>query len=142
MKAKKSIIIVAMAVFVVAAVYYRFFVKAVQTNTGVEQTPTTGSNPAASREVSALATYKNPKGGDTVRFTLELDGQGAVVSVKTTNALKNDEVTENLAKFSQGLLLVIKGKKLRELKAVDRVGTSSLTTAAFNSALDELKAQL
>ena len=142
MKSKKSVIVVALIVLFAVIVYYRFFVKTVQTNTGAEQTPTTESNPAVSREVSALATYKTPKGEDTVRFTLTLDAQGVVVGVKTTNALKNDEVTENLAKFSQGLLLVIKGKKLSELQAVDRVGTSSLTTDAFNGVLDELKAQL
>ena len=142
MNTKKGVIIIAIVVFAVAAVYYRFFVKTAETSTGVEQTPTTESNLVVTREVSAVAAYKTPKGEDKVRFTLGLGRDGVIVSVKTTDVLKNDEISENLAKFSANLLLAIKGKKLSELQAVDRVGTSSLTTAAFNSALDELKAQL
>jgi len=138
MRTKKGIaILIAILAVVGGVVYYRYFFKTSSTSAGE-------SAVQANKEltVSAVATYKVPKGEDKVRFTLTLDGQGAVVDVKTTDALKNDAVSENLAKFSANLLLAIKGKKLIDLQAVDKVGTSSLTTAAFNGALAELKAQL
>lgn len=143
MKMKKSLTIIAIAVIVAAITYYLYISNTLQSVIGGRAAQgTTELNGTAAKEVSATATYETPGGSDTVRFTLGLDTQGTVVSVKSSDALKNDEVSTQLAKFSENLLLVIKGKKLSELKAVDKVGTSSLTTAAFNTALSQLQAQL
>ena len=138
MRMKKSIaILIAVLAVVGGVVYYRYFSKTPPASVGESAVQA-----KKERTVSAVATYKVPNGEDRVRFTLTLDERGTVVGVKTTDALKNDAISENLAKFSANLLLVIKGKKLSDLQAVDKVGTSSLTTAAFNGVLGELKSQL
>ncbi|MDO8576397.1 MAG: hypothetical protein Q7R90_03715 [bacterium] len=141
LKNKRNLIIAAIAVAAVALLSYRYVPALLQARNDSAQTAS-GTNPAATREVSTVATYQAPSGTDKVRFTIGLDAGGRVVSVKSTDALKGDEVSDNLAKFSTGLLLVIRGKKLSELTAVDRIGKSSLTTAAFNASLPALKAQL
>src|SRR3990167_4861735 len=141
LKNKRNLIIAAVAVAAVALLSYRYVPAFLQARSDAVQTAT-GTRPAATREVSNDATYDAPSGTDKVRFTIGLDTGGRVISVKASDALKGDEVSENLAKFSTGLLLVIKGKKLSELNAVDKIGKSSLTTDAFNASLPALKAQL
>jgi len=141
LKNKRNLIIAAIAVAAVVLLSYRYVPSLLQARSDGAQ-GAIGTNPAATREVSTVATYEAPGGTDKVRFTIGLDTGGRVISVKASDALKGDEVSENLAKFSTGLLLVIKGKKLSELSAVDRIGKSSLTTAAFNASLPALKAQL
>ncbi|MDO8575830.1 MAG: hypothetical protein Q7R90_00775 [bacterium] len=141
LKNKRNLIIPAavIAVGVVALLSYRFLPVLLQTR---ERNAALEPNLAVPREVSAVATYESPRGTDKVRFAIGLDTGGRVVSVKSTDVLKGDAVSENLAKFSEGLLLVIRGKKLSELTAVDRIGKSSLTTAAFNTTLPDLQKQL
>ena len=141
LKNKRNLIIAVVAVAALALVSYRYLPALLQTRNS--STGAAGdTNLAATREVSTIATYEAPGGTDKVRFTIGLDTGGRVISVKASDAQKGDEVSENLGKFSTGLLLVIKGKKLSELTAVDRIGKSSLTTAAFNASLPALKAQL
>ena len=141
LKNKRNLIIAAIAVAAVALLSYRYVPALVQARSDAAQTAT-DTSPVVAREVSTIATYEAPGGTDKVRFTIGLDTGGRGVSVKSADALKGDAVSENLANFSEGLLLVISGKKLSELTAVDRVGKSSLTTAAFNSILPDLKKQL
>jgi len=143
MKMKKTLTIIAIAIIVAAIAYYLYVSNTLQSVIG-GRAAQESSEPSVStaKEVSVIATFEVPDGSDTVRFTLRLDTRGGVTSVIASDALKNDEVSTQLAKFSENLLLVIKGKKLSELKAVDKVGTSSLTTAAFNTALPQLQAQL
>ena len=141
LKNRRNLIIAAIAVGIVALLSYRFLPALVQTR-GDSVRAVTDADIAITREISSVATYEVPGGTDKVRFTIGLDTGGRVVSVKSTDALKGDTVSENLAKFSQGLLLVIGGKKLNELTAVDRIGKSSLTTTAFNSVLSDLKVQI
>lgn len=143
LKKKRNLIVPAavVAVGVVALLSYRYLPALVQARSDAAQTAT-DTNLAATREVSTIATYQSPGGTDKVRFTIGLDAGGRVVAVKSTDALKGDEVSENLTKFSTGLLLVIRGKKLSELTAVDRIGKSSLTTTAFNASLPNMQKQL
>src|SRR3989338_2568863 len=141
LKNKRNLIIAAIAVAAVVLLSYRYVPSLLQARSDGAQ-GAIGTNPAATREVSSVATYEAPGGTDKVRFTIGLDTGGRVVSVTSTDALKGDTVSENLAKFSDGLLLVIRGEKLSELTAVDRIGKSSLTTTAFNSVLPDLKKQL
>ena len=143
LKDRRSLIIAAAVFVVVALLTYRFSGAILRAN-NVDAVPVSANEPnlAVAREVSSVATYESPGGTDKVRFTIGLDAGGRVISVKSTDALKGDEVSDNLAKFSTGLLLVIRGKKLSEFSGVDRIGKSSLTTAAFNASLSALKAQL
>ena len=138
---RRNLIIAAIVVAALAFLSYRYAPVLVPTR-GDSTPAANDADLAAAREVSAVATYEVPDGTDRVRFTIGLDTGGRVVSVKSADALKGDAVSENLAKFSDGLLLVIGGKKLSELTAVDRIGKSSLTTAAFNAVLPDLKKQL
>lgn len=141
MKTKRSVIIIAIVVLVVALVYYRYFLKTPQTNVDESSTQATNElNITPSKEVSTIATYKVPDGEDIVKFTVTLDNQGVIMGVNAEDVPKKENV--NLDKFTQNLLVVIKGKKLSELNNVDKVGTSSITTDAFNKALTELKSQL
>ncbi|MDO8552826.1 MAG: hypothetical protein Q7S01_04895 [bacterium] len=137
-------LIVGVIVIAAGALFlYRFSTPVVQ-QVGTTSAPQTQDIPdlAIAREVNAVASYETPGGTDKVRFTLSLDSEGAIVDVKTTDVLNGEAVSENLQKFSQGLLLLIRGKTLSELKSIDRVGKSSLTTAAYNSALPDLQKQL
>ncbi len=44
--------------------------------------------------------------------------------------------------FAENLPAAVKGKKLSELSSIDKVAGASLTTAAFNQSLAQLKAQM
>lgn len=128
----KRNLVIGVLVVVVVALSYRYVLKPQATK----------ETESAFIEVSAVISYQVPNGTDKVRFTLGLDDDKRIVSVKTTDVLAGDVSDEKQNEFSSNLLLVIQGKKLSELEAVDRVGTSSLTTDAFNSALPDLKAQI
>ena len=141
LKSRRNLIIAILAVAAAVLLAYKYVPALLQARNDAAQ-GVTDTDPAVSREVSTIATYESPGGTDKVRFTIGLDAGGRVVSVKASDALKGDEVSENLATFSTGLLVVIRGKKLSELTAVDRVGKSSLTTAAFNASLLDLQKQL
>lgn len=143
LKSRRNLIIGALVLGVAVILSYRFGPTILQ-SIGCGSACQAENDPTllAAREVSAVRAYETPKGTDKVRFTLSLDSTGAVTAVQTTDVLEGDTVSENLREFSDGLLLVLRGKKLSELKAVDRVGKSSLTTAAFNAALPDLKKQL
>lgn len=96
---------------------------------------------AFSREMSVVRTHEVPGGEDVVRFTVYIDDGGLIVGTRARGEFDPSSDTK-LEEFSENLLLVIKGKKLADLEEVDRVGTSSLTTEAFNDSLGELKAQI
>lgn len=130
---KRNIIIGILVLGVVAVFSYRYAF--VTRDTDRDST-------ALPREVSTAVSYETPKGTDRVRFILGLDSDGLVISVATTDVLTGDKTNEKLQTFSNNLLLIIQGKKLAELESIDRVGTSSLTTSAFNKALPALKAQI
>jgi len=132
---KRNIVIGVLVVGVAVALSYRFA-------SNVPPSINNESGLIVSREVSLVTSWEVPNGVDHARFTLGLDSDGAVVAVKSEDSLKRADVDAHLEEFSQGLLLVIGGKKLSELGPVDRIGTSSLTTAAFNAALPDLQAQL
>ncbi len=142
-KVSKGIIAIAVVIVLTAFVYYRYTLKllpAVRT----EETPIAQNKVVADKpkEVSAEVGYPVPNDGyDNVRFTLTLDAQGAITDVREV-AVETNEADEHQIEFAQGLLTVIKGKKLSELAPVDRIGKSTMTTDAFNSVIDKLKSQL
>ncbi len=140
-KVPKGLIVVSVIIVVTVAVYLREVAKVLQ-SWRPEVVPATEVAMQKPKEVSAVAAYDvNEEVSHEVRFTLGLDADGAITSValvENSTGVASDKQKE----FSGKLEVIIKGKKLSELSAVDRIGTSSYTTNAFNSVIDKLKAQL
>ncbi|MFZ2187559.1 MAG: FMN-binding protein [Candidatus Moraniibacteriota bacterium] len=142
LKIKKSTALIALVVLVSVFVYYRYATKILQVNKGKEAIPTTEVLPVASKKVSAVVSYMVTEDKkDTLRFALTLDKQGIITEVATLDAETN-EVPEKKKPFNEQVSVMIVGKKLSELSAIDNVAKSTLTTNAFNSVVDQLKAQL
>lgn len=107
-----------------------------------ENVVATDSGMMGTRELSSVVTYDAYEGKmDTLRFVVVVDSEGTIVEIKTLEA-STGEVPEKKKEFNSEVNVLLKGKKLSELKAIDKVGESSKTTAAFNSALPELQANL
>jgi hypothetical protein len=143
MKTIRNSILVVLVLGVVAVFSYQYLPASFKSALGVVSGGgENGTGTPVGREVSAATSYKIPNGGtDYVRFTLGLDATGAITSVSLVDSLKGGS-SEQMITFTDNLIVMIKGKKLSELTAIDRVGKSSLTTAAFNAVLPELKKQL
>lgn len=140
-KVPKGLIVVAVIVVVTVAVYMREVAKVLQ-GWRPDAAPAMEVATGKSKEVSAVAAYDvNEEVSHEARFTLGLDANGVITSVtlvENPTGVASDKQKE----FAGKLEVVIKGKKLSELSAVDRIGTSSYTTNAFNSVIDKLKAQI
>jgi hypothetical protein len=92
--------------------------------------------------VSAVITYGEPgKYSDTLRFVVVVDGEGAIQEIQTLEDATG-EVPEKKKEFNELVNVLLKGKKLADLSAIDKVGKSSMTTKAFNDALPTLQAAL
>lgn len=138
---KRNSIIVAVVICVALAAYYReevttFVREGLYSLTAKEQDLTN------LHEVSATTTYTVPNGEDTETYSLYLDDNGVIVAARATAEGLDGEAQAHLNEFAHELTKAIKGKKLSELGAIDKVGSSSLTTAAFNSVLAELQSQI
>ncbi len=144
-KTKKSVLVViAVIVLVTVYVYYRYATKVFDTYKYEEEerAPSMTNVPAGSKEVSSVIKYwATEDKEDTLRFVLTVDKDGVIINAQTLDAATN-QVPEKKIEFNEGLVLTLKGKKLSELTAIDKIGTSSLTTKAFNDALGDLKSQL
>lgn len=140
-KIPRGIIVVAVIIVVTVAVYLRQVAKVLEAwRPEVDQA--TDAAMQKSKEVSAVVAYDvNEEISHEARFTLGLDTSGTITSVKLVENPTN-KASDKQVEFAEKLEMVIQGKKLSELGAVDRIGTSSLTTNAFNSVIDELKSQL
>jgi hypothetical protein len=139
---KKSTALIALVVLVSVFVYYRYTVKILQVNKGENETPLADMLPAGSKKVSAVVKYMATEDKeDELRFVLTVDKQGNITEVATLDAETN-EVPEKKKSFNEQVSVMIVGKKLSELSAIDNVAKSTLTTNAFNSVIDQLKAQL
>ncbi|MBP9728188.1 MAG: FMN-binding protein [Candidatus Moranbacteria bacterium] len=139
MKIKNSVA-VALAVVIVGSVfvYYRYAKDTLQTMKPKE----TVAPMAATKEVSAVITYGEPgKYSDTLRFVVTVDGAGAIQEIKTLEDATG-EVPEKRKEFNELVNVQLKGKKLADISALDKVGKSTMTTKAFNDALVTLKAGL
>jgi hypothetical protein len=98
--------------------------------------------PAGSRKLTAETRFEVPNDGvDHVRFTVVVDGSGTIRDARVEDA-KTGEENKYHKEFSEGLAGVIKGRKMDELTAIDRIGKSSLTTDAFNGVIGDLKSEL
>lgn len=97
---------------------------------------------AEGKKVSTIAKYQSPAGEEQVGFTLVVDDAGVIVDGKTDVLGKAPTSILRQEAFSKEFVTAVKGKKLKDLNKVDRIGGSSLTTGAFNKALTELKSQV
>ncbi|MDP4007822.1 MAG: FMN-binding protein [Candidatus Peregrinibacteria bacterium] len=139
---KKSTALIALVVLISVFVYYRYAVKVLQVNKGENEVPVTDMLPVGAKKVSATVKYMATEDKeDELRFVLTIDKQGNITEVATLDA-KTNEVPEKKKAFNEQATVMIVGKKLSELSAIDNVAKSTLTTNAFNSVIDQLKAQL
>jgi len=97
---------------------------------------------ADEKKLSAKTSYKNPGGSDEVGFNVIVDGSGTITGASVDILAVNGIAKKRQESFSEGFPTILAGKKLSELGNIDKVGGSSLTTAAFNNALPWLKSQL
>lgn len=149
LKTKKSVLLgVGLVVLVSVFVYYRYAKEVLQSSKqeevvvkpGMAGTPGAGS--PALRELSAIVSYEVPgEKVDTLRFVVTVNTEGMIQSIQTLDAASG-QVPEKKKEFNDQINVLLKGKKLSELGAIDKVGTSSLTTDAFNKGLPQLQAAL
>lgn len=92
--------------------------------------------------VTTQTTYMSPGGEEAVRFTLVVDEDGVIEEATTDVLAKSPTSILRQTSFAEAFPTVLVGKKLSELTNVDRIGGSSLTTAAFNKSLADLQAQI
>lgn len=116
---------------------------AVTPSTSMEAKPTESSDAMTKgEEVSSIQKYQSPAGEEQVGFTLVLDKDGVITDAKTDVMGKAPISITRQTAFKEGIAATVKGKKLKDLADVARVGGSSLTTGAFNKALEEMKTQI
>jgi hypothetical protein len=92
--------------------------------------------------VATEGEYESPAGEEKVGFALTVDDNGVISNVETEVLATAPISVMRQESFAKELPSVLVGKKLMDLESIDRVGGSSLTTASFNEALVDLKAQL
>ncbi len=142
LKIQKHIVLIALVIVLTVVAYYQYAKNIFRANREDGVVPSMTVPVADNREVSAVVKYMATEDKqDTLRFILTLNKDGVITGVTTLDAETN-EVPEKKKPFNEGLSAVITGKKLSELTAVDKIGTSTYTTTAFNSVIDQLKAQL
>lgn len=138
MYSKKTIIALVVLVAIAAIAYYQI--------TGNE----TARQAVDSESAEEVAIYENysatvdfeyPGGSHTVEFTFVVDGDGMIEKV-TALEVNDPSAQERIDAFAESVTPIVAGKKLSELGAVDKVGTSSLTTDAFNESLEKVQEQL
>ena len=132
-----SFLLIVMAIIVILFTTYRIF----KTDYPATYQNIPSEEAAILRELRSTVTYTVPGGSHTVDFSIAVDDAGIIQKVS------GFDVTDpghqgSIDKFSTALTTTIQGKKLNELEAVDKVGTSTLTTDAFNVSLTGIKEQL
>lgn len=137
MDRKNILISLAVIVVVVGLIAYQQFAQ----NEAAPVEVSTVQRQEVVREVRSEVEYEIPGGSHTVDFIIALDEEGVITDVNANDLLDPDHQVR-MEEFAMTLKPQLVGRKLSELEAVDRVGTSSLTTDAFNQALADLQAQL
>lgn len=110
----------------------------------VTETPAPGE-PSSMKQgtpLTVVGTYQSPAGPESVGFKLVVDSTSMIVDAQTEVLAKNPTSVQRQTAFAAEFSSTLVGKKLSELEKVDRIGGSSLTTASFNKALSEFKAQI
>lgn len=141
-KIPRHIIAIAVVLVVTGAVFYFMFVNKFQRKSPEAVMPQTTPVVSTKRELSTEVSYEVPGDKlDHLRFVVVVDLEGRIESIETLDAATR-EVPEKKKEFNEQVNVILKGKKLAELSKIDKVGKSTLTTEAFNSALTALRAQL
>ncbi len=139
---KKGILLIAVVIVVSVVAYYEYAVKIFQMNRSDDVVPMVVAPPVEGKKVSALATYMVTEDKqDSLKFVVTVDKDGIITDLAVLDA-KTGKMVEEKKDFDEKASVIIVGKKLSELTAIDNVAKSSLTTKAFNGVIDELKAQL
>jgi len=141
---KKNVVVVSFFVFlsVFAFYWYATRILRIDINKNDDVVPVVTVVPVESRKVSAVATYMVTEDKqDSLRFVVTVDKDGIITDLTTLDA-KTGDVSEKKKPFNEQVSVMIKGKKLSELTAIDNVAKSTLTTKAFDGVIDQLKAQL
>lgn len=119
------------------------------TQTGQQQTASPApesSSVSATTQTRSIAqietTYTSPAGEERVGFKIIVDDEGVITDAQTTVYATAPISLTRQENFAKELPAALKGKKLATLTSIDRVGGSSLTTGAFNKALEQLKSQI
>ena len=89
-------------------------------------------------DYDAEGTYSNPSGQSEVEVEVTL-ADNKITEVTVTPMAKNATSKQFQTKFAGGISDAVVGKSLDEL-SVSKVAGSSLTSAGFNAAIDEIKA--
>lgn len=92
------------------------------------------------REITVENFYDAPGITRHVTYTVFIDTDGVIQDV-TSKDLNQASHQTKMDEFVGKLVPMIQGQKLEDLKEVDMVGTSSLTTKSFNAALPEIRLQ-
>lgn len=108
----------------------------------VEETSQEKNGEVMAKVVSLQTEYESPAGMEEVSFSLTVDDTGVISQVETEVLATAPISVMRQESFAKELPSILVGKKLSDLESIDRVGGSSLTTASFNEALVDLKAQL
>lgn len=87
---------------------------------------------------TASADYTSPGGTETVEVTVTLEG-GVITAVEAVGDGDNPNSKRYQGEFADGIADVVVGKSIDEI-SVDKVAGSSLTSAGFNDAIEEIKA--
>ncbi len=142
MKIKNSTVVLVSLVIVVSVFVYYRYAKEVFQSAKPKEMAVPSDTLVTNKEVSAVITYGEPgKYSDTLRFVVVVDGEGAIQEIQTLEDATG-EVPEKKKEFNELVNVLLKGKKLADLSAIDKVGKSSMTTKAFNDALPTLQAAL
>lgn len=87
---------------------------------------------------TASADYASPNGTETVEVTVTL-ADGVITEVEAVGDGDNPNSRRYQGEFADGIADVVVGKRIDEIQ-VDKVAGSSLTSAGFTKAIDEIKA--
>jgi uncharacterized protein with FMN-binding domain len=115
---------------------------------GITSTTTSGGSSGTSSGSSgsytdgtytAQASYQAPSGTESITVELTI-ANNAVTALTVTNQATDHEARQFQQRFSSGISAAVVGKDLSSL-SVSRVSGSSLTSAGFNAAVEEIRSQ-
>lgn len=86
---------------------------------------------------TATGSYLTPGGEESIDLQVTLAGN-TVQSIELTQNAKTNEAKEYQARFASGYKSMVVGKSIDEI-SLSRVAGSSLTSAGFNDAIDQIK---
>jgi len=90
---------------------------------------------------TTTASYDIPKGTESNTFSLVIN-DGVIKSIEIGITADNKASLKYQKDFADNISSLIVGKKISELKSIDRVSGASLTTNAFNEAISRLQSEL